>query len=71
MSEKGLDLGVGGERGSRAPLLPRAMPAAPACHGLSAGQQPHEPSEQAVVPKLPLAVIPKTGHQGHRNPPLK
>lgn len=34
-----------------------------ACHCLSAGQQPHESSECTAVPRLPLAVILKTGHQ--------
>lgn len=33
------------------------------CHCLSAGQQPHESSEHTAIPRLPLAVILKTGHQ--------
>lgn len=71
MLAKGLDLGVGAMRRSQVPYLPPAMPAAPAWHCLSAGQQPHGPSEWAAVPKLPLAVILMLGFQGHRDPPLK
>lgn len=68
---KASGLGVGAGRCSRVPCLPPAMPAAPACHCLSAGQQPRKPPEWAAVPKLPLAVIPEIGHQGHRDPPVK
>lgn len=71
MLAKLLDSGVGAGRGSQVPCLPPAITAAPACHCLSAGQQPREPPEWAAVPKLPLAVIPEIGHQGHKDPPVK
>lgn len=35
------------------------------------GQQPHEPSEWTAILKLPLAVIPNTGHPGHWDSWLK
>lgn len=40
MLAKLLDSGAGAGRGSQVPCLPPAMPAAPACQCLSAGQQP-------------------------------